>query len=50
MAIIGFIGFIFGMVGFVFALISYSRIDKLEERLKEKGVLEESFKSVEENW
>ena len=38
-------GFTFGVIGFVFALISYSRLDKLEKHLKEKGVLEQSFKS-----
>ncbi len=40
-----FMAFTFGMMGFTFALIAYSRIDKLEKRLKELGVLEQGFKS-----
>lgn len=43
-------GFTFGMIGFAFALISYSRIDKLEKHLKEKGLLEQNFKSGDYNW
>ena len=46
----GIMGFTFGMVGFAFALICYSRIDKLEKHLKEKGLLEQSFKSGEDDW
>ncbi len=37
--------YLFGMLGFLFGVIAYTRIDKLEKRLKEKGLLEESFKS-----
>jgi len=43
-----FIALIFGSIGFMFALISYSRIDKLERRLKELGILEQDFKSEDE--
>ena len=43
-----FMAFIFGIMGFMFAVIAYSRIDKLEKRLKELGVLEQDFKSDEE--
>ena len=41
-------GFVFGIIGLMFGLMSYSRIDKLENRLKELGVLEQDFKSEEE--
>lgn len=43
-------GFSFGMIGFAFALICYSRIDKLEKHLKEKGLVEQEFKSGEDNF
>lgn len=43
-------GIMFGMIGVAFALISNSRIDKLEKHLKEKGLLEQNFKSGEDNW
>ena len=43
-----FLAFIFGLIGFMFALLSYSRIDKLENRLKELGILEQEFKSEDE--
>lgn len=43
-------GFTFGLVGFAFALISYARIDKLEKHLKEKGLLDQNFKSDDETW
>lgn len=41
-------GLMFGIIGMTFGLMSYSRIDKLEKRLKELGVLEQDFKSEEE--
>ena len=50
MTFITMMGFTFGMIGFVFALISYSRLDKLEKHLKEKGLLEQSFTSGEDNF
>jgi len=37
----------FGIFGFAFSLIAYSRLDKLENRLKELSVLQENFKSDE---
>ena len=48
MGMFGAVGFIFGMIGMMFGLIAYSRVDKLEQRLKELGVLEHDFKSEEE--
>jgi hypothetical protein len=36
---------IFGIVGFSLALGAYSRLDKLEKMLKEKGILAEDWKS-----
>jgi hypothetical protein len=34
----------FGILGFVFGLIAFIRVQKLTNRLKEKGILEESYK------
>jgi len=34
----------FGILGFVFGLIAFIRFQKLTSRLKEKGILEESYK------
>ena len=36
---------IIGTVGFIFALISYSRVDALEKKLKDLGVLDREFAS-----
>ena len=35
---------IWGMVGFVFGLIALLRVQKLTNKLKEKGILEENYK------
>lgn len=43
-----FFSLVFGIIGFSFGLISYSRMDKLEKRLKELGVLEPDYNSDEE--
>ena len=42
------LGFIFGACSLAFAASCYARIDKLEKRLKELGVLEQDFKSDDE--
>ena len=34
----------FGILGFVFGVIAFVRLEKLTKTLKEKGVLEESYK------
>ena len=34
----------FGILGLVFGLIAFIRVQKLTSRLKEKGILEESYK------
>ncbi|NOG46040.1 MAG: hypothetical protein HND50_12435 [Calditrichaeota bacterium] len=44
---LGIIGFVFGMSGLSFALISYQRISKLENKLKEIGVLDKDFSTGE---
>ena len=31
---------VFGLMGFVFALAAYSKVDKLEKELVERGILE----------
>jgi hypothetical protein len=41
MEALGVLGFIFGLLG----VVAYTRIDKLEKRLKEAGILDEDFKS-----
>lgn len=33
-----------GILGFVFGLIAFVRVEKLTKTLKEKGILEESYK------
>ncbi|MCF7824042.1 MAG: hypothetical protein K9N35_07695 [Candidatus Marinimicrobia bacterium] len=43
----GTIGFVFGLAGLAFALIANSRLNKLEEKLKELGVLDKDFVSRE---
>jgi len=39
------LGFIFGLAGLAFGIMSHSRIDKLEKKLKELEVLDQSFSS-----
>lgn len=34
----------FGVLGFVFGVVAFVRLEKLTKTLKEKGVLEESYK------
>lgn len=41
------IGFVFGMAGLVFAMMANSRINKLEDKLKELEVLDKDFESGE---
>jgi len=41
----GIIGMSLGTVGFIFALNVISRIDKLEKKLKELGVMDQAFNS-----
>lgn len=41
MEALGVLGFIFGLMG----MVAYVRLDKLEKKLKETGVLEPDFKS-----
>ena len=35
---------VWGILGFVFGLIAFIRVQKLTNRLKEKGILEEGYK------
>ena len=37
--------FVFGLMGLAFGLIAYHRIDQLEKRLKETGLLDKDFDS-----
>jgi len=41
------IGFVFGLAGLAFAMIANSRLNKLENKLKELNVLDKDFKSGE---
>ena len=41
------IGFIFGLAGLAFAMIANSRLNKIEDKLKELNVLDKDFKSGE---
>jgi len=41
------IGFVFGLAGLAFAMIANSRLNKLEDKLKELNVLNKDFKSGE---
>ena len=41
----GIIGMSMGSMGFIFGIIAMGRIDKLEKKLKEIKLLDESFKS-----
>ncbi len=43
--IFGLIGMGMGLSGFVFSITTMSKIDKLENKLKELSVLNEDFKS-----
>lgn len=43
----GSMGFIFGLAALAFALIANSRLNKLEDKLKELDVLDKDFKSGE---
>ena len=36
-------GFVFGLAGLVFGLVATSRLNRLEKKLKELGVLDEKF-------
>ena len=38
----GSMGYIFGLVGFVFALSALGKIRRLEQRLKDAGVLKDT--------
>jgi len=38
--VLGTSGFSFGMMGFVFAINAVGKVDKLEEKLKERGILD----------
>jgi hypothetical protein len=35
-------GFLFGLIGFVFSLSALARIRRLEQRLREEGLLKET--------
>jgi len=39
------IGFVFGLAGLAFAMIANTRLNKLEDKLKELDVLDKDFKS-----
>jgi len=39
---VGSTGFIFGLLGFIFALSALGKIRRLEQRLKDAGVLKET--------
>jgi hypothetical protein len=43
----GTIGMVFGLAGLVFGLIANSRLNKLEDKLKELHVLDKDFVSGE---
>jgi hypothetical protein len=38
-------GFVFGLLGFIFAMSALGKIRRLEQRLKEAGVLKEGHES-----
>lgn len=42
------IGFIFGLMGLAIGLLAYLRVDKLEKKLKETGIVDKNFSSGEE--
>lgn len=39
------IGFIFGMTGLAMGILAYFRVDKLEKKLKETGIVDKDFSS-----
>ena len=41
------LGFVFGIAGLAFALIANSRLNKIEDKLKELNILDKDFKSGE---
>ena len=43
--VFGMMGMSMGVVGFVFGIICFSKVDKLEKKLKELNVLVQDFKS-----
>ena len=45
MEVFGFMGMSLGAMGFIFGIICLQKIEKLTAALKEKGVLEETFKA-----
>ena len=42
------IGFVFGLLGAAFGILAYLRVDKLEKKLKETGIVDKDFSSGEE--
>lgn len=43
----GTVSFVFGLAGLAFALIATKRLNKIEDKLKELGVLDKDFSSGE---
>jgi hypothetical protein len=43
-----FLAWFFGFIGMSFGIIAYARVGALEKKLKESGVLDQSFNSEEE--
>ncbi len=41
------LGFIFGISGLAIGVLAYLRIDKLEKKLKETGIVDKDFSSGE---
>jgi len=41
-------GFVFGLFGFFFGILAYLRINALEKKLRETGVLDKNFNSEKE--
>ena len=39
------IGFIFGLTGLAIGILAYFRVDKLEKKLKETGIIDKDFSS-----
>ena len=42
------IGFIFGLTGLAIGILAYLRVDKLEKKLKETGIVDKDFSSGQE--
>lgn len=40
-----YVGMVFGIIGFSLAVGAYSRVDKLERKLREKNILEDGWRS-----